>query len=127
MNFLTAVATCFNQYVTFSGRAIRSEYWYFVLFMILGQMVLMIVDGALFPTLPVQPLSTILTLITIPPSIAVTARRLHDIDKSGWWQLLWCLPLIGWVVMIVWLVKPGTASSNRFGSDPLGVRVAVPA
>lgn len=127
MNFLTAVAACFNQYVTFSGRASRSEYWYFVLFILLGSIVLVIVDSALFPAPSFQPLSSIFSLITIPPSIAVAARRLHDIDKSGWWQLIWGIPLIGWVVMIVWLVKPGTAGSNRYGSDPLGAMVAATA
>jgi hypothetical protein len=54
-----------------------------------------------------------------PWSVAVGIRRLHDIERAGWWQLLWLVPLIGWIVLIVWACTKGTAGENRFGADPL--------
>ncbi|WP_432450441.1 DUF805 domain-containing protein [Aliiroseovarius marinus] len=121
MDFQTSVRTCFQNYVTFSGRAIRSEYWWFTLFIIIASIVLGLVDGAVFGWGNLfSPLSDLFSLATILPSLAVTSRRLHDIDKSAWWMLLILVPLIGWIVLIYWMCQPGTQGPNQFGNDPFG-------
>jgi uncharacterized membrane protein YhaH (DUF805 family) len=109
-----AVNTCFSKYATFSGRATRSEYWYWVLFTVLVAIGLAIVE-VVITNLGGQILSAIFDLATIIPSIAVASRRLHDIDRSGWWQLLFFIPVIGWLVLLYWFVQSGTPTNNRFG------------
>jgi uncharacterized membrane protein YhaH (DUF805 family) len=59
-------------------------------------------------------------LATFLPGLAVTARRLHDIGRSGWWMLLWLVPLVGWIVLIVWYCQPGQPGTNQYGPNPLG-------
>ncbi|MBX9458259.1 MAG: DUF805 domain-containing protein [Rhizobium sp.] len=111
MDFATAVKTVVMQkYASFSGRAIRSEYWWFVLAYIIAYIVLAIVDYVL----GVQLLTAILSLGLLIPSIAVGVRRLHDLDKSGWWLLLGLVPLVG-LILIYWFAQPGTPGANRFG------------
>ncbi|MGB5560628.1 MAG: DUF805 domain-containing protein [Paracoccaceae bacterium] len=121
MDFSTAVRTCFQKYVVFTGRAQRSEFWYFVLFNILGSIVLGIVDSILFGWASdnASVLGGIFGLIMFLPSISVAVRRLHDTDRSGWWWWLWLIPLIGWIILIVWYATAGTNGPNRFGPDPL--------
>ncbi|WP_424944722.1 DUF805 domain-containing protein [Aliiroseovarius crassostreae] len=107
--------------MTFHGRAIRSEYWWFSLFLIVVSLVLTGVDAMVFGYGEIfSPLSDLFGLATLLPAIAVTARRLHDIDRSGWWMLIGIIPLIGWIIMIYWLVQKGTEGPNRFGPDPFG-------
>ena len=113
MNFQTAIKSCFNKYVTFSGRAPRSEYWYFGLFYVLASIVAAIVDH------DSSPLSIIIWLACILPSLAVSFRRLHDVNKSAWWLFFFLVPIVGPIMMIVWFCTRGTAGDNRFGSDPL--------
>lgn len=121
MDFQTSVRTCFQKYVTFSGRAIRSEYWWFSLFLVLASIALGIVDSFFFGWESMfSPLSDLFSLATILPSLAVTSRRLHDIDKSAWWMLLILIPIVGWIVLIYWMCQPGTQGPNQFGSDPFG-------
>lgn len=115
MNFPDVVRTCFQKYVVFNGRAARSEYWFWVLFTFIGSFVLGIVDGIL----GMQLLGGLFTLAVLLPSISVGVRRLHDIDKSGWWILINLIPIIGLIVFIFWAVTKGTAGDNRFGADPL--------
>lgn len=105
MNFLDAVKAGFAQYATFSGRALRSEYWWWTLFVLLGNIA---------TTLVHEGLAALFLLATLVPYIAVAARRLHDIGKSGWWQLIGLVPLIGWIIMIVWCAKEGEGD-NAFG------------
>ena len=106
MTFVESIRTCFQKYVTFDGRATRSEYWWFVLFTFLGSLVLGAVSDML---------SMLFSLGVLLPSLAVGARRLHDIDKSAWFLLLWLLPVIGWIVLIVFAVQEGK-EPNRFSS-----------
>lgn len=115
MDFVTAVKVCLNKYATFQGRAARSELWFFVLFNFLAQMVLTAIDAILGFGL----LAGLFTLAMLIPNIAVATRRLHDTDRSGWWQLLWLIPIIGAVILIIWYCKRGTPGANRFGDDPL--------
>lgn len=101
MNFGEAIASCMGKYATFEGTASRSEFWWFYLFTVLlawaaevTGTITMGVDGGLY-------FSTIVNLVLLVPSLAVSSRRLHDIGKSGWWILLF-LTIIGVIVLIVW-------------------------
>lgn len=106
MNFTESIRTCFTKYVDFNGRARRPEFWWWVLFVFLAGLV-----AQWLGNLP----SMLVSLGTLLPSIAVGARRLHDIDKSGWWQLVGLIPFIGWIIMIWWCVQD-SKEPNRFGS-----------
>lgn len=110
MNFFDAVKTCFAKYADFTGRATRPEYWWFVLFMFLGGAILRIIF---------LPLALIFDLAIFLPHLAVGARRLHDTDRSGWWLLIGLVPVIGWIVLIVFLCLESDAAANRFGAPPL--------
>lgn len=114
MNFQNAIASGFRNYTNFSGRAVRSEFWYWVLFCFLGGIVTFILDGAIFPDNVLSPLNAIFNLATLLPSLAVGARRLHDTDHTGWWQLIG-LTLIGAILLIYWYCQPGQPGDNRFG------------
>ena len=115
MGFGDAIKSGFNKYVTFSGRAPRSEYWFWSLFTIIASIVAGIVDGIL----DLGFVGAIVSLGLFLPSLAVAIRRLHDIDRTGWWVLI-SLTGIGIILLIVWACIKGTAGANRFGSDPLG-------
>jgi len=123
MGFGRAIATCFRKYAVFSGRASRSEYWFFVLFQLLLLIGLMIVDGLAFRG-SAAVFTTLAWLILILPGLAVTARRLHDIDMSGWWILISFVPLIGGILLLVWTCQRGTQGANRFGMGPASVAVS---
>lgn len=116
MGFAEAVKTCFSKYATFSGRAGRPEFWWFALFMFIVNIVLNILSMASETIGGI--LSILFVLGTIIPSLAVGARRLHDIDRTGWWQLIGLIPLVGIIVLIVFWVLKGTEGPNRFGTGP---------
>jgi len=117
MNIQTAVKTCFNKYATFSGRASRSEYWFFYLFTIIASVITWVIDTMLlgYGADDTGAISLIFQIIIILPSLAVGARRLHDIGKSGWWQLL-IITLIGIILLIVWFATVGSSKKNNYGS-----------
>ena len=123
MGFGEAISSGFANYVNFSGRAVRSEYWYWALFTIVGGLVASIVDTVAFGTGPMNGgvgiFGALFNLAVLLPSIAVSVRRLHDLDKSGWWLLLFFIPLVGAIILIVWFCRRGTPGSNRFGDAPL--------
>lgn len=115
------VQTVLKKYAVFSGRAQRAEYWYFVLFYVIGYVVLGLLDGSLRS--PDEDsgyglLTGLFALALLIPSLAVGVRRLHDTDRSGWWLLLMFVPLIGAIVLLVFTVQDGTRGDNRFGPDP---------
>jgi uncharacterized membrane protein YhaH (DUF805 family) len=119
MNFGQAIKSGFSHYVTFTGRAFRTEYWLWVLFVVIGGLATGILDAAIFGYDPgVSPLNGIFDLITFLPSFALAVRRLHDIDRTGWWLLI-ALTVIGIILLIYWYCVEGTRGANRFGSDPL--------
>ena len=134
MTFIDAVRSGFSNYVTFSGRARRSEFWFWFLFAIIAGVVAAVLDSMLFPAMmDVQtemgdgvasfsaqggPISALVSLGLFLPGLAVAMRRLHDVDRSGWWLLLAFVPLIGIIVLIVWWCTEGTRGPNRFGPDP---------
>lgn len=116
MGFGQAVVSGFNGYIQFSGRSPRSAYWYFILFTVLCNVALAIMHVTAFDA---EILSTIFVLITFLPATSVNVRRLHDIGRSGWWWWLWLVPIIGMIVMIIWVCTKGQNGENRFGADPL--------
>jgi uncharacterized membrane protein YhaH (DUF805 family) len=110
-----------KKYAQFSGRARRKEYWYFVLFNMIFSIVLAMVDnltGTLNPESGVGLLSGIYSLAVLIPSIAVAFRRLHDTGRSAWWLLIGLIPLIGWIVLIVFLVQDSQEGENEYGVSP---------
>lgn len=119
MGFQDALRSVFAKYATISGRAARSEYWWWILFVFLCNAVLGTVDRALFGA-ETQVLAGLFSLAVLLPSICVAGRRLHDRDRSAWWLLLWFIPFVGWLVLLYFYVMPGTPGPNRFGPDPLG-------
>jgi len=123
MGFGQAISAGFSNYVNFSGRACRSEYWYWVLFVILADIVAGIIDYLL----GMQIVSSLFGLVTLLPGIAVSIRRLHDLDRTGWWILLALIPLIGWIILLIWYISKGTDGPNRFGPDPLATLAIPPA
>ena len=112
-----------KKYATFNGRAALSEYWWFILFLTLGNLVFSGLDSYLGTTagfmyqgnieIKTSLFSGIFSLLTFIPSIAVAARRLHDVNKSGWWQLL-MLTIIGIFPLVYWLLKKPVDKGNRF-------------
>ena len=105
----------YKQYAVFQGRVNRQRYWMFVLFYTIIAIALSVI-GILVST---GLLAGLFALASLLPAIAITARRLHDTGKSGWWQLISLIPLIGGIVLIYFLVKQGMHGENQFGLDPL--------
>lgn len=103
MSFVESVRTCFVKYADFKGCASRSEFWWWALFSLVVYLVLSFISSKL---------ALVFSLATLLPYLAVTARRLHDTDRSGWWQLIALIPLVGWIIVLVWCAQEG--KSNRF-------------
>jgi uncharacterized membrane protein YhaH (DUF805 family) len=119
MNFQQAITSAFRNYVTFAGRASRSEYWYWVLFTIIGGIVTVILDYAAFSDSDFStPINTIFNVVCFLPSLAVGARRLHDIGRTGWWLLI-AFTIIGIIVLIVWACQKSDAGPNAYGPEPI--------
>lgn len=123
--FGQAVKSCFNQYCGFKGRASRAEFWWFTLFTAIVGFVLGFVDGLLFTStenafFALLGFSGLFRLGVFLPGLAVTARRLHDTDKSGWWMLLY-LTIIGGIVVFIFTLLRGNEGSNKYGEDPYAV------
>ncbi len=118
-----------KNYVGFSGRARRKEYWMFFLFNVIIAFVLGLVDGmaGLANESGLGLLGGLYALAVLLPSIAVGIRRLHDTDKSGWWLLIAFIPLLGAIVLLVFFAIEGTRGENRFGPDPKAGENGTPA
>ncbi len=109
-----------KKYAVFNGRSCRAEYWYFVLFSVILGLVIGSIEAFIYG-LDSEAFVTpglFVSLAISVPGVAVGVRRLHDVDKSGWWMLLWFVLIIGWIPLTVWAVKVGTIGPNRFGDDP---------
>lgn len=110
-----------KEYATFTGRARRKEYWMYVLFYILFSIAVGILDsllGTKDPDTGAGMLGGLYSLALLVPSLAVGARRLHDMGKSGWWLLLAFLPIIGWIWLIILLVQDSQPGTNQYGPNP---------
>ena len=117
-----------KKYAVFHGRSRRAEYWYFVLFNLIVAIVLAGIDALLGTFSSAQNiglLSGIYSLAVLIPTLAVTFRRLHDIDRSGWWILINLVPLIGTIVLLVFALMDGTPGDNRYGPNPKGATARV--
>ena len=115
MDLQTSIRTCFKKFAEFNGRASRSEFWWFTLFYLIVVIVAAIFDSFFVDNSQnMGPVEIVSTLILLIPSIAVTARRLHDVDKSGWWMLI-AFTIIGLIPLIVWYVSIGSNKKNRLG------------
>ena len=117
MDFATSIKTCFSKYAVFSGRASRSEFWWFALFGLIGGVVTAVIDVMIlgYSAEAYGPINIIFTVITFLPYLAVGARRLHDINRSGWWQLI-TLTVIGIILLIIWWATVGENKKNVHGS-----------
>ena len=118
MNFQQAISSGFGNYVNFSGRAARSEFWYWLLFALIVSVATAILDTAIFPDSYVSPFNAISGLILFLPGLAMWVRRLHDLDRTGWWMLI-VFTVIGIILLIVWACMKGTTGTSRYGPDPL--------
>ncbi|HUV99163.1 MAG TPA: DUF805 domain-containing protein [Gallionella sp.] len=105
MTFIESIQTCFRKYAEFNGRASRSEFWWWILFIALISFAAHLIG---------QTVGALAALATLLPNLAVTSRRLHDINRSGWWQLVGFIPLVGWLIMIYWCTQ-GSSVQNKFG------------
>lgn len=113
-----------KKYAVFSGRARRKEYWFFFLFNLIISIILGVIDnatGTFDPETGVGILGTIYLLAVLIPAIAVTVRRLHDTGRTGWWILISFIPLIGAIVLLVFLVFDSEPESNQYGPNPKGM------
>jgi uncharacterized membrane protein YhaH (DUF805 family) len=106
MTFVESIRTCFTKYADFKGCASVSEFWWWTLFTFIASMALGVIS---------DKISYAFTILTFVPAIAVGARRLHDTNRSGWLQLLYFIPVIGWIVLIVFLVQDGKVPNRYCG------------
>ena len=114
MNFGQAVSSCFSNYVTFSGRASRSEYWYWYLFLLVGTLCALIADGLILENMETQPINSIFALLTFLPGLAVLVRRLHDVNRSGWWLLIALTGIGIFFPLLYWCVQPSIEEENKY-------------
>ena len=117
MDIQESIKTCLTEFATFDGRASRSEYWWFQFFYVIVVIIAVILDGVLVGgnLEEAGALEIVSQLILILPSLAVTARRLHDVDRSGWWMLVG-ITIVGLIPLIIWFLAPGTTKKNKYGN-----------
>ncbi len=134
MNFVEAVKSAYANYANFSGRAQRSAYWWWALFNFAVGIIIALAEGggsfrggngSVEFAVVGGVFSWIWILLNLLPGLGLAVRRLHDLDKSGWWLLIGMIPLVGAIILLVWFCSRGTGGSNRFGADPLGATANV--
>lgn len=123
MDFATAVKSGLSNYVNFSGRARRSEYWFFALFYVIVLVVTSVIDQVI-GTYPL--LYALAALALFLPNLGLSVRRLHDTGKSGWLVLIGLIPLVGFILLIVWYCAD-SEPDNQYGPNPKGLGGAAPA
>ena len=126
MSFGKAVSSCLAKFFTFAGRAPRSEYWFFYLFFVLCAIAGAVLDAVIGTATYDEAgeydggiLVVVAVLGLFIPQLSVSIRRLHDIDRSGWWWWISLIPIVGGLVLLVWACMRGTEGNNRFGPNPL--------
>ena len=117
MDIQQSIKTCLTKFATFDGRASRSEYWWFQFFYFLVVFVAVILDAVLVGgnLEAAGALEIVSQLILLLPSLAVTARRLHDVGRSGWWMLVG-ITIVGLIPLFIWWLAPGTNKKNKYGN-----------
>ncbi|CAA0095395.1 Inner membrane protein YhaI [Starkeya nomas] len=127
MSITESISSVLGKYATFAGRAPRSEYWWWAVFLVIVNWVTGLIDFAIFGEYAIYqygdarlftPITTLVGLALTIPTLAVAARRFHDMDRTGWWLLIG-LTGIGGLVIFFWFMFKGTEGPNRFGPDPL--------
>ncbi len=120
MTLTESLRTVLSRRTTVDGRACRSEYGWWMLAAVLGNIALALLDRAILGPLDASgPLSAFFLPLTLLATIAVSVRRLHDTGRDGRWLLMALVPLVGWALVLVWTCSPGTTGPNRFGHDPI--------
>lgn len=114
-----AIKSVFTQYATFSGRARRSEYWWFFLFNLIVSVAVANLDW--FAS--TQAFSVVTAIALFIPSIAVTVRRFHDVGRSGWWILTGFIPIVGLIILIAFTLTDSDPGSNSYGPSPKHAKV----
>jgi uncharacterized membrane protein YhaH (DUF805 family) len=122
MGFVESISSGFRNYANFAGRAPRSEFWCWVLFAILVSLAAVVLDEIIDAAGHSRPFHFIAGLMVFIPTISVSVRRLHDINRTGWWRLL-VFTGIGDLLLLIWDCTKGTDGPNRFGPDPLADKV----
>lgn len=113
--FQSAVKTCFSKYADFSGRAARPEFWWFFAFQLAVYVVAQLVHGLI---------GLVALVALVVPGLAVAARRMHDIGKSGWLLLLGLIPVVGGLILLVLAAQPTEPKDNQYGALPAGAGAA---
>ena len=123
LNFFQAIGTCLRKYFVIKGRASRSEYWFLQALLLPLYFILFVMENTTSDEgIIIAGIIGIIILLLLIPTLAVTIRRFHDINKSGWFVLLNFIPFIGWIIVLVMLVGKGTEGKNRFGDYPLKLK-----
>ena len=135
MSFIESVTTCFQKFVTISGRASRAEYWWYMLFYVLCEIPIFALSAVYigvkanssaddgFPIIPVVMVTLLICIILFIlgiPLLTATIRRLHDTDRDGMWFFIQFIPYIGSIILLVFMCLPSTPGENRFGQNPYG-------
>lgn len=115
MSFVQSIQTCFSKFTTWEGRAGRAEYWWWILFTLIIYVVGVVIDVALKSPIP----TILLILVLLLPSIAVLVRRLHDTGRSGWWYWIGLVPLVGGIILLVFVCS-ASQGPNSYGNGPDG-------
>ena len=120
MGFGEAIRSVFGKYATFSGRARRSEYWYFFLFNVIITVIFSTLYSATNSAI-FMDIMRLYSLATLVPGLAVSWRRLHDISKSGGYYFFILIPLVGWILLLVWMCQDSQPGANQYGPNPKGM------
>ena len=121
MTFSDAIRSGFDHYFEFNGRASRSEFWWWVLFAILVSIAANILDAII----GAQIFSLLVSLGLFLPGLSMAIRRLHDTGRSGWWILIGLIPIIGFIVLLIFYLEQGNPAQNEYGPPPPGSPAAV--
>jgi uncharacterized membrane protein YhaH (DUF805 family) len=113
INWFMKVVT--QHYFDFNGRARRAEFWWYILVVLIISVILNVIDSIVHLN---GILGGLFSLALLLPNLGVAVRRLHDINRSGWWLLIAFVPIVGAILLIYWDAQPGTSGANPFGPDP---------
>jgi len=111
MNLFESIASGFRHYVNFRGRALRSQYWWWTLFVSVVAIVANVIQNAT----NIDWLFAVVALALFLPGLSVAIRRLHDTNRRGWWILIGLIPIVGWIILFIWYVSKGTEGDNNYG------------